>query len=228
INKIKPDRNIGIVYQRYSLFPFLTALRNVAFGLMLDGTSIPFRTFKPFEWRKLKIKHLEQAEFLLEKLKLKDAMDRYPSQLSGGMCQRVAIAQALIMKPRILLLDEPFGALDEATRKELQDMLLTLYSENQKAKLSGEKPPYTIIIVTHELTEAIRVGDRVAGLSMNWNWQKEYKQFPGTTIVYDKRAPVFMPQEPVDYESIQEQKEEIAHAVFDPLFMQDKDEFKQF
>jgi len=226
--KMKPDRNIGIVYQRYSLFPFLTAVENVAFGLMLDQTSIPFRIFSPLKWRKLKKQHLEQSAELLKKLKLKDAINRYPSQLSGGMSQRVAIAQALIMKPRILLLDEPFGALDEATRGELQDMLLTLYDENQKVLQAGQRPPYTIIIVTHELNEAIRVGDRVVGLSMNWNWRKDFEHFPGATIVYDKRAPVFKPEEPIDFQVIQEQKDEITQAVFDPSLMQDRNDFRQF
>ncbi len=155
-----PGRDRGIVYQRYSLFPFLTAQENVAFGLMLDQTTIPFRLFKRSKWRELKKSHMEEAGELLRKLGLEKAIGLYPKQMSGGMCQRVAIAQALIMKPEILLLDEPFGALDEATREELQRMLLTLYLENRAAKQKGEKPPYTILIVTHELNEALYVGDR--------------------------------------------------------------------
>ncbi|MCG2712964.1 MAG: ATP-binding cassette domain-containing protein [Candidatus Omnitrophica bacterium] len=226
--KTKADRNIGIVYQRYSLFPFLTALENVAFGLMLDQTSILRRMFHPLTWRKLRKKHLEQGAALLEKLKLKNAMSRYPCQLSGGMCQRVAIAQALIMKPRILLLDEPFGALDEATRTQMQDMLLTLYKENTKAKERREKPPYTILIVTHELNEAIRVGDRVVGLSMYWDWKKNLSESPGASIVYDQKAPVFMPKEAMDYASIQGQKDEITRAVFDPEYLKARDEFRKF
>src|SRR3989338_8158370 len=120
----KPSRNIGIVYQRYSLFPFLTVWQNVAFGLMLDQSSIWQRTVRPIWWRRLRQQHRAQAHQLLAQVGLESAADRYPQELSGGMCQRVAIAQALIMKPEILLLDEPFGALDEATREELQQMLI--------------------------------------------------------------------------------------------------------
>ena len=114
-----PGRDRGIVYQRYSLFPFLTAEANVAFGLMLDQTTLPSRIFLFWKWWRLRKKHLAQAAELLESLKLGDSLRHHPSEMSGGMLQRVAIAQALIMKPEILLLDEPFGALDEATREEL-------------------------------------------------------------------------------------------------------------
>ncbi|OGX11625.1 MAG: hypothetical protein A2351_02150 [Omnitrophica bacterium RIFOXYB12_FULL_50_7] len=223
--KTKPDRNVGIVYQRYSLFPFLTAVENVAIGLMLDQTSIPSRLFRPLGWRKLRKRHLQEATAMLEKVKLKDHLYKYPAEMSGGMCQRVAIAQAIILKPRILLLDEPFGALDEATRTELQDMLLTLYAENVKAKQKNERPPYTVLMVTHELTEAIRVGDRVVGLSPFWNWKRDFQEFPGSTVVYDKPAPVFLPKQPVDFQAIEEQKDEITRATFDPNYTKNHEEF---
>ena len=107
----------------------------------------------------------------------------------------MAIAQALIMKPKILLLDEPFGALDEATREELQLMLLNLYQENLAGQeRKGEPPPHTILIVTHELNEALYVADRVVGLSQ---YHREGSQ--GATIVYDKAAPVFHPTDPKEY-----------------------------
>ncbi len=213
---IGPGRDRGIVYQKYSLFPFLTAQQNVAFGPLLDQTSIPFRTFRPFAWRKLRKRHMEEAAALLEKLGLGFAIRRYPHELSGGMQQRVAIAQALIMKPKVLLMDEPFGALDEATREELQRMLLNLYAENVAAKTSGEPPPHTIVIVTHELNEAIYVADRVIGLSQYWNWAENgHESSPGATIVYDKPAPVYAPDSVRDYELFQGQKEEIRASVMD-------------
>ncbi|MHC5053976.1 MAG: ABC transporter ATP-binding protein [Planctomycetota bacterium] len=224
-----PGRDRGIVYQRYSLFPFLTAQENVAFGLMLDQTTIPFRLFKHRKWRKLRGSHLEEAAELLKKLGLERAIGLYPKQMSGGMCQRVAIAQALIMKPEILLLDEPFGALDEATREELQRMLLTLYLENRSAKQKGDKPPYTILIVTHELNEALYVGDRVLGLSQYWDWrEKGHATPPGATIVYDSIAPVYLPDEQRDFEALTTQREEIRRAVFDPGCLQEREEFRVF
>jgi NitT/TauT family transport system ATP-binding protein len=212
-----PGRDRGIVYQHYSLFPFLTAQENVAIGLSLDQTSLPFRLFCYPSWRKLRKTHLQEAADFLAKVKLADAMQLYPHEMSGGMRQRVAIAQAMIMKPEIILLDEPFGALDEATREELQRMLLALYDENQHASSRGEKPPYTLIIVTHELNEALYVGDRVVGLSQYWNWQKEgHAECPGATVIYDKPAPVFEIKSGRDFEKFAEQRREIHELVFNP------------
>jgi len=219
-----PGRDRGIVYQHYSLFPFLTAQQNVAVGLMLDQTSIPFRTFNLLKWRRLRKTHLEEAAEFLNQMKLADSIQLYPHEMSGGMRQRVAIAQALIMKPEIILLDEPFGALDEATREELQRMLLTLYAENLAAKSRGEKPPYTLFIITHELNEALYVGDRVVGLSQYWAWQKNgFDAPPGATIVYDKSSPCFAPTDGRDFEQFNEQREEIRQVVFDPAKLQDRD-----
>jgi NitT/TauT family transport system ATP-binding protein len=212
-----PGRDRGIVYQHYSLFPFLTALENIAVGLMLDQTSISSRWFGFTRWRKLRKQHLQLAGEFLEKVKLADAAKLYPHELSGGMRQRVALAQSLIMKPEIILLDEPFGALDEATREELQQMLLALYGENEAARRRGEAPPHTLIIVTHELNEAIYVGDRVVGLSQYWGWAKAgLRECPGATIVYDKAAPVFEIKAVRDFELFAQQRSGIRQVVFSP------------
>jgi len=210
-----PNRTCGIVYQSYALSPHMTVLESAAFGPMVDQTSIPFRLFRPFAWRRLRRQHLADARALLQKLRI-TAFDAYPGQLSGGMRQRVAIAQAMATKPDILLLDEPFGALDEATREDCQRMLQELYQENLRARAEGRTPPHTIIIVTHELTEAIYVSDRVVGLSQYWDWASEgHAACPGATIVYDKIAPVFTPGQSREDERIVRQREEIRSAVFD-------------
>lgn len=213
----QPGRDRGIVYQHYSLFPFLTAQQNVAFGLMLDQTNLAYRAFLYPQWRKLRKEHMAKAADLLERVGLAQAMKLYPTEMSGGMQQRVAIAQALIMEPDILLLDEPFGALDEAMREELQRMLLSLYLENIEAYARGEKVPHTILIVTHELNEAIYVSVRVAGLSQYWNWREQgHETRPGATIVYDRPAPVFRPEDVREFAQFKEQREEIRNVVFDP------------
>jgi NitT/TauT family transport system ATP-binding protein len=224
-----PGRDRGIVYQHYALFPFLTARENVAFGLMLVQTDIPYRLWRYPAWRRLRRRHLAEADALLEELKLKDALNQYPHQMSGGMRQRVAIAQTLIMKPDIILLDEPFGALDEATREELQRMLLTLYRENVRAKAAGETPRCTILIVTHELNEAIYVGDRVVGLSQYWNWKDHgFDACPGATLVYDRTTPVYQPGEEPDFEDFGRQRAAIRRAAFDPDVLPDPRENVRF
>ena len=222
-NVDRPNRDVGIVYQHYSLYDFLTARQNVAFGLMLDQTSTPYRLFGYFSWRNLKRRHLEQADAMLEKVGLFEARHRFPSEMSGGMRQRVAIAQALIMEPRVLLLDEPFGALDEATREELQLMLLRLYAENIEAREQDRQPPYTVIIVTHELNEALFVSDRVVGLS-----QYHADGANGATIVYDRPAPVFTPDQPKDLSRFVEQKEELIARVFSESQQRDHRQYVTF
>jgi len=237
----KPTRDCGIVYQRYSLFPNLTARQNVAIGLMFDETQLNHRILgflphylqkrrKKISWWNLKKIHLDEAAEMLKKVKLGYAMDRYPHQLSGGESQRVAIAQALIMKPSVMLLDEPFGALDEATRESLQMMLLELYAENVKAARENRLPHYTMIIVTHELSEAVLVGDRVLGLSQYWDHLSESdKNATGSaTIVYDKKSPVFLPQDVKSQMDFSKQIEEIRNAVFDPNILQNRSDFVQF
>lgn len=205
----EPTRNVGIVYQHYSLYDFLTAKENVALGLKLDQTSMPGRFFNYFNWMQLSRKHLQQAADFLDELGLGNAMDLYPANMSGGMRQRVAIAQAMIMKPKVLLLDEPFGALDEATREELQLMILKFAEDNISAKKKNDLPPHTIIMVTHELQEAIYVSDRVVGLS-----QYHVGGHNGATIVYDKACPDFHSRKEKDFNLINRQKEQLRNVVF--------------
>ncbi|MEL6544008.1 MAG: ABC transporter ATP-binding protein [Myxococcota bacterium] len=225
-----PGRDRGIVYQNYALFEFLTVLENVAFGLMLDQTTPADRLFRRGWWKKLRAQHHEKARALLERVGLGAAADRYPAELSGGMRQRVAIAQALIMEPDVLLLDEPFGALDEATREDLQRLLLQLYADNVKAIQDGRpEDARTILMVTHELTEAIFVSDRVIGLSQYWDWRAAgHTASPGATVVYDKAARIYNPDDAKQHEDFVRQREELHHAVFDTANLQRHDEFVKF
>lgn len=138
---LKPGTNMPCVFQHYTLFPWRTLLQNVAFGLEMRGAP---RT------------EMRTAAFdLLSKVGLTGFENAYPHELSGGMRQRAAIAQALASQPRMLLMDEPFGAVDDMTRKDLQRMIVELW---QHADL-------TILFVTHNIDEAIAVGDRVIVLS---------------------------------------------------------------
>jgi len=205
----EPSGDVGIVEQGYNVPPFLNVIENVALGLKLSQSSIPFRTLRPFAWRALRSHHWDQAEQLLKKVGLDDKMKCWPADLSGGQRQRVAIAQALIMRPMILLLDEPFGALDLSIREELQNMILDLGRDNVEAQEKGEEPPYTILIVTHELEEAIRISSRIVGLS-----QYHAEGSKGSTIVYDEPSPVYIPGHEKEYIFLQEQKEQIRRCIF--------------
>jgi len=218
-----PSRRVGIVYQHYSLFDFLTAERNVAFGLKLDSTSLPFRMLMLPKWLQLRQQHLERSREYLKRVGLEASAGKYPTELSGGMRQRVAIAQSLILKPKLLLLDEPFGALDEATRESLQMMLLGFYQENLIAKAEGRTPEYTILIVTHELNEAIYVANRVIGLS-RFHDQADR----GAMVVYDRPCPVFQPDDPKDVEKLVEQREQLRRAVFDPAYVKHHSKYVSF
>lgn len=132
-----PARN-AVVFQEYAIFPWRNALDNVAFGLEMQGVAKGPRT--------------EIARDHLAKVGLEDFAASYPYQLSGGMKQRVALARALATDPDILLMDEPFGALDAQTRMTLQEELLDIWEGDQK----------TVVYVTHSIDEAITLGDRVA------------------------------------------------------------------
>jgi NitT/TauT family transport system ATP-binding protein len=130
-----PER--GMVFQEYALFPWMTVADNVAFGLQIKG--------QPKEQINATV------DKLLTMLSLQDFRNRYPKDLSGGMRQRVAIARVLALDSPIMLMDEPFGALDALTRRNLQDELLRIWAELKK----------TIIFVTHSIEEAIYLADRI-------------------------------------------------------------------
>lgn len=141
-----PTADIGMVFQRYTLFPWLNVLDNAAFGqrLSCNGPQGQIKNDRPKNIRK-------RARRLLEMVGLSDFEKVYPRELSGGMQQRVAIARALANRPKVLLMDEPFGALDSQTREEMQEMLLLL-SRVEKT---------TVIFVTHDVEEAIFLANRV-------------------------------------------------------------------
>ncbi len=149
----RPDRHRGYVPQTYSLFPDKTVIDNITFGPEMEEFGLLGRLTPGFfrrraELRKLALQYLRQMG-----LQESDA-GKYPDQLSGGMQQRVAIAQALIMKPKILLMDEAFSALDPATRADMQRLVRELWRETGT----------TILFVTHNIAEAIYLGTRVVVL----------------------------------------------------------------
>jgi sulfate transport system ATP-binding protein len=139
------DRQVGFVFQHYALFRHMTVFENIAFGLRVRPKST-----RPHE-RDIRVRVIE----LLKLIQLDWLGDRYPSQLSGGQRQRVALARALAVEPRVLLLDEPFGALDAKVRRELRQWLRRLHDDLHIAS----------VFVTHDQEEALEVADRVAILS---------------------------------------------------------------
>jgi NitT/TauT family transport system ATP-binding protein len=201
-----PDRSRGIVFQRYSLFPHLTVLENVLFGLELDGTWL-LQKWLTWPWyrRNQQRRYSELAMEHLRTVKLDEHAQKYPYQLSGGMQQRVAIAQALIMRPRILLMDEPFGALDPGTREALQLTAIETF----------EKHGTSIFFVTHDLEEAVFVGTRLIVLSQFWQ-HSDGRPGDGATIVLDAPCPK---STSVDVKGTREFQDLVAHARhvgFDP------------
>jgi NitT/TauT family transport system ATP-binding protein len=139
-----PDR--GIVFQRYSLFPHLTVLDNLIMGLELKEAPLLGRLYGARRRRAL-----EKALPLLEAVGLSSAADKYPAQLSGGMQQRLSIAQSVICEPKILLLDEPFGALDPGITADMHRLILKLWNTHKM----------TIFMVTHDLKESFELGTRL-------------------------------------------------------------------
>ncbi len=136
-----PRPEVGVVFQDAALYPWRTVLRNVALGLEIAGVARDERE--------------RRAREQLERVGLGGFADSYPGELSGGMRQRAGIARALTQDPAVLLMDEPFGALDHLTRVQLQEDLLALWSQNQR----------TVVFVTHDVGEAVYLADRIIVLS---------------------------------------------------------------
>jgi len=136
-----PGRERGMIFQQYSSFPHLTVFDNVMFGLELNKRAL----------RLNRAARATRADDLIEQVGLSDHKKKYPHQLSGGQQQRVAIARSLAMEPQILLMDEPFSALDEPTRLEMQELVVELWHRIHP----------TIFCVTHSVTEAVYLGQRV-------------------------------------------------------------------
>ncbi|MBC7168661.1 ABC transporter ATP-binding protein [Phenylobacterium sp.] len=163
----QPDR--GVVFQRYSVYPHLTAVENVALGLELERSPWLGRLFGA---RRRAV--LDEAREALASVGLDAARDKYPAQLSGGMQQRLAIAQALVKKPRILLLDEPFGALDPGIRADIHDLMLGIWWDTRM----------TVFMVSHDLREAFYLGTRVIAFD-RVRQRPEERECYGATITFD-------------------------------------------
>jgi len=165
----EPDASRGVVFQRYSVFAHLSVLDNVAIGLELPAAP---RLGRLFGARKRAAR--EAAAQLLQRVGLGPSLDKYPHQLSGGMQQRLAIAQALIGRPRMLLLDEPFGALDPGIRKDMHALLLELWRETR----------LTVFMVTHDLSEGFYLGTRLLVFDKR-RIDEQAPQAYGASITYD-------------------------------------------
>lgn len=165
----EPGRDRGVVFQRYSVFPHLNAIENVLFGLDCEGSRIGGRL-----WGQKRRAARETAEAMLVQVGLGAALEVYPAQLSGGMQQRLAIAQALVMRPRILLLDEPFGALDPGVRLDMHGLITSLWREHQ----------LTILMVTHDIKEAFKLGTRVLAFDKRRHDPQAPNRY-GSVVVYD-------------------------------------------
>ncbi|WP_265446113.1 sulfate/molybdate ABC transporter ATP-binding protein [Acetivibrio straminisolvens] len=166
-SKSTQDRKVGFVFQHYALFKHMTVFENIAFGLRV----------RPSKFRPSKEAIKKKVHELLELVKMEELANRYPSQLSGGQRQRIALARALAVEPKVLLLDEPFGALDAKVRKDLRRWLRKLHDEY----------PITSVFVTHDQEEALDVADRIVILN-----QGKIEQIGTPEEVYDNPANPFV------------------------------------
>ncbi len=178
-----PDR--GMVFQGYTLFPWLTVKQNVMFGLEMQGKSAVEAEATAREW--------------LEMVGLSRFEESYPHELSGGMKQRVAIARALANEPRVLIMDEPFGALDALTRAKMQAYLLQIW----------KKVDVTILFITHDLDEAIHLSDRILVLGVNPGGVREFIENP---VPRPRSAAQFLSPE---YLALKARLDELIHTPSD-------------
>lgn len=201
-----PDPRRGVVYQRYSLFPNMTVLENVMLGPTYLGLNHQKATQQEIR---------DKAAYYLERVRLEHSMHKYPHELSGGMQQRAAIAQTLIAHPKILLMDEPFGALDPDTREQLQVFLLELW----------ESMKLTILFITHSLEEACFVGSRLLALSQYYDSGDDFAKH-GATIVEDHPLQrVAHSTEIKQSNAFQELINSVKASAFDPDIKQFIDQF---
>lgn len=164
----EPNRSRGVVFQKYSTFPHMSVRDNL---VAAEGLSANLFGVLP---RSARAAARDRAMETLARIGLDHVAHQYPATLSGGMQQRLAIAQALVAKPRILLLDEPFGALDPGTRERMHDFLQDLRAETGM----------TVFMVTHDLAEAFKLGDRVLAFDKT-RWDPQAPDAWGATITYD-------------------------------------------
>lgn len=183
-----PDR--GMVFQGYTLFPWRTVKRNVMFGLEMKGKS--------------SIAAEEEARAWLAMVGLSKFENSYPHELSGGMKQRVAIARALATEPRILIMDEPFGALDSQTRAQMQSYLIQIW----------RKVDVTILFITHDLDEAVYLSDRILVMGVNPGGVVEFIENP----VPRPRAPTQMFE--TEFQSVKARLEQLIHP---PVILEEED-----
>ena len=194
----EPQPDHGVVFQRYSVFPHKTVLANVMMGPQLRAAPVLGRLFGHAR-RALR----ERAVALLEEVGLGEHLAKYPVQLSGGMQQRLAIAQALIMEPKVLLLDEPFGALDQSTKRAMHRLILDLWERNRM----------TIVMVTHDIGEAFTLGTRILMVDKARHDPHDASAY-GSTITEDIRLdPAKKPQLRLVEDG--EDESHTMHAIFD-------------
>ncbi|WP_299105703.1 ABC transporter ATP-binding protein [uncultured Bradyrhizobium sp.] len=165
----EPDADRGVVFQRYSVFPHLTVLQNVMLGRELRDAKFTARLFGT-----ARRAAADDAMKLLAEVGLAGQENKYPSALSGGMQQRLALAQAIMRGPKILLLDEPFGALDPGIRADIHVLMKRLWNETH----------LTVVMVTHDLSEAFGLATRVIALERSRNRPEERERY-GATVSRD-------------------------------------------